>query len=149
MYNRTTTTCFNPLIGPSLVMNICLRCALDCRYCVYTEWHKKRELLKCIVATMYSWQHCGTGTLSYRRPRHSVIMDQWNGQQRVSPYFFLDFYNFCWIGFSKVPVFLCHPVLDYEYTLVLYSHHWHCTTGMTHLKILLPFSTFCQFSIAL
>jgi hypothetical protein len=30
---------------------------------------------------MYSWQHCGTGTLSYRHPRHSVIMDQWNGQQ--------------------------------------------------------------------
>jgi hypothetical protein len=22
-----------------------------------------------------------------------------------------DFYNFCWVGFSKVPVFLCHPVL--------------------------------------
>ena len=32
---------------------------------------------------MYSWQHCGTGTLSYRQPRHSVIMDQWNGQQRA------------------------------------------------------------------
>jgi len=24
---------------------------------------KKRELLKCVVAAMYSWQHCGTGTL--------------------------------------------------------------------------------------
>jgi len=32
---------------------------------------------------MYSWQHCGTGTLSYRQPRHLVIMDQWNGQQRA------------------------------------------------------------------
>jgi len=32
---------------------------------------------------MYSWQHCGTGTLSCRQPRHSVIMDQWNGQQRA------------------------------------------------------------------
>ena len=30
---------------------------------------------------MYSWQHCGTRTLRYRQPRHSVIMDQWNGQQ--------------------------------------------------------------------
>jgi hypothetical protein len=44
---------------------------------------KKRELLKCLVAAMYSWQHCGTGTLSYRQPRHLVIMDQWNGQQRA------------------------------------------------------------------
>jgi hypothetical protein len=32
---------------------------------------------------MYSWQHCGTGTLSYRQPRHLVIMDPWNGQQRA------------------------------------------------------------------
>jgi transposase len=32
---------------------------------------------------MYSWQHCGTETLSYRQPRHSVFMDQWNGQQRA------------------------------------------------------------------
>jgi hypothetical protein len=31
---------------------------------------QKRELLKCVVAAMYSWQHCGTGTLSYRQPRH-------------------------------------------------------------------------------
>jgi len=44
---------------------------------------KKRELLKCVVAVMYSWQHCGTGTLSYRQPRHLVIMDQWNGQERA------------------------------------------------------------------
>jgi hypothetical protein len=43
---------------------------------------KKRELLKCVVAVMYSWQHCGTGTLSYR-PHHLVIIDQWNGQQRA------------------------------------------------------------------
>jgi len=26
---------------------------------------KERELLKCVVAAVYSWQHCGTGTLSY------------------------------------------------------------------------------------
>ena len=44
---------------------------------------KKRELLKCVVAAMYSWQHCGTGTLSYRQPRNLVIMDQWKGQQRA------------------------------------------------------------------
>ena len=31
---------------------------------------------------MYSWQHCGTGILSYR-PHHSVIMDQCNGHQRA------------------------------------------------------------------
>ena len=48
-----------------------------------TGWHKKWELLKCVVAAMYSWLHCGRGTLSYRQPRHSVIMDQWNGQQRA------------------------------------------------------------------
>jgi transposase len=32
---------------------------------------------------MYSWQHCGTGTLSYRQPRHLVITDQWIVQQRA------------------------------------------------------------------
>jgi hypothetical protein len=26
-------------------------------------------------------------------------------------------------------------ILDYKYTLALYSHHWHCTAGMTHLKM--------------
>jgi len=44
---------------------------------------KKREVLKCVVAAMYSWQHCGTGTSSYRQPRNLVIMDQWNGRQRA------------------------------------------------------------------
>jgi len=44
---------------------------------------QKTGNLKCVVAAMCSWQHCGTGTLSYRQPRHSVIMDQWNGQQRA------------------------------------------------------------------
>jgi hypothetical protein len=42
---------------------------------------KKREFLKFIVAAMYSWQHSGTGTLSYRQARHLVIMDQCKGQQ--------------------------------------------------------------------
>ena len=44
---------------------------------------KERELLKCVVAAMYSWQHCGTGTLSYKQPCHPVNMEQWNGQQRT------------------------------------------------------------------
>jgi hypothetical protein len=44
---------------------------------------KKWKFLKCVMAAMYSWQHCGTGTLSYRQPRHLVTMDQWNGQQRA------------------------------------------------------------------
>ena len=55
-----------------------------CMYvCMYRVKQKKRELLKCVVAAMYSWQHCGTATLSYRQPRHLVIMDQWKGQQRA------------------------------------------------------------------
>jgi hypothetical protein len=57
-----------------------------------------------------------SGTLSYRQPRHSVIMDQWNGQvvmvQFLSiKFFFVGFLQFL-LGFSKVPVFLCHPVLS-------------------------------------
>jgi hypothetical protein len=59
----------------------------------YTKWtQKKRELLNCVVAAMYSWQHCGTGTLSYRQPRHLVTMDQWNGQQRAVTI------KLCWIS---------------------------------------------------
>ena len=45
---------------------------------------KERELLKSVVAAMYSWQHCGTGTSSYRQPCRPVITEQWNGQQRAS-----------------------------------------------------------------
>ena len=44
---------------------------------------KERELSKCVVAAMYSWEHCGTGTLSYRQTCHPVIMEQWNGQQHA------------------------------------------------------------------
>jgi len=44
---------------------------------------KEQELLKCIVAAMYSWQHCRTGPLSYRQPCHPVTMEQWNSQQRA------------------------------------------------------------------
>jgi hypothetical protein len=73
---------------------------------------QKRELLKCIVAAMYSWQHCGTGSLSYRQPLHLVIMGQWNGQQRAvsitmfSTFGFLQFL----LGFSQIPFFVYHLV---------------------------------------
>jgi hypothetical protein len=66
---------------------------------------KKRELLKCVVAAMYSWQHCGIGTLSYRQPRHLVIMDQRNGQQRA-----VTIKTFYMFGFFKSSLFLGHPV---------------------------------------
>ena len=62
---------------------------------------KKREFLKCVVAAMYSWQHCGTGSLSYRQPRHLVIIDQWNGQQRA----FAVKYVLVLLGFQKFPFF--------------------------------------------
>jgi len=69
---------------------------------------KKRELLKCVVAAMYSWQHCGTGTFSYRQPRHLVIMDQWNGQQRA--FAIKMFYSF--VGFSKSSRFFVSPCIS-------------------------------------
>jgi hypothetical protein len=58
---------------------------------------------------MYSWQHCGSGTLSYRQPRHLVVMDQWNGQQRavaIKMFYMFGFLQFL-LGFSKVPIFFC------------------------------------------
>jgi hypothetical protein len=78
--------------------------------CRHRNWKKiqgdtkKRELLKYVVAAMYSWQHYGTGTLSYRQPRHLVTMDQWSGQQRAVAIILLDFFNFCW-AFQKFPCF--------------------------------------------
>ena len=73
---------------------------------------KKRELLKCVVAAMYNWQHCGTGTLSYRQPRHLVIMDQWNGQQRA--FAIKMFYNFV---FFKSSLFFMSSCTWYYYHL--------------------------------
>jgi hypothetical protein len=67
---------------------------------------KMWEILKCVVAAMYSWQHYGTGTLNYRQPRHLVIMDQRNGQQRAVT--IKMFYKF---GFLQCSRFLCHLVL--------------------------------------
>jgi len=72
----------------------------------YTGDPKKREILKCVVTAMYSWQHCGTGTLSYRQP----IMDQWDGQQRAFAIKMFYKNNDSLEDFSKVPVFLFHPV---------------------------------------
>jgi hypothetical protein len=70
------------------------------------DTNKKRELLKCVVAAMYSWLHYGTGTLSYRQPHHLVIMDQWNGEQRAVV--IKMFYMF---GFLQCSLFfLCHLV---------------------------------------
>jgi hypothetical protein len=57
------------------------------------------------VAAMFSWQLCGTGTLSYRQPRHLVTMDQWNGQQRAVA--IKIFYMF---GFFKSYRFLGNPL---------------------------------------
>jgi hypothetical protein len=68
--------------------------------------------LKCVVAAMYSWQYCGTGTLSYRQPRHLVTMDQRTGQQHavaMKLFYMFVFLQFL-LGFSKVPIFLCHLV---------------------------------------
>ena len=59
---------------------------------------------------MYSWQHCGTGTLSYRQPRHLVIMDQWNGQQRAFAIKMFYINNDSLEGVQEFPFFLCHPV---------------------------------------
>jgi hypothetical protein len=75
--------------------------------------------MKCVVAAMYSWQHCGTGTLSYRQPRHLVIMDQWNSQQRAVA---IHFFNFCWV-FQKVP-FCCVTlyILKLKSLLVMLVH---------------------------
>jgi hypothetical protein len=67
---------------------------------------KKRELLKCVVAAMYSWQHCGTGDLEVQ-PCHLVIMDQWNGQHRAVA---IHFFNLCWV-FQKFPVFFVSPCI--------------------------------------
>ena len=82
---------------------------------------KYQELLKCVVAAMYSWQHCVTGTLSYRQPRHLVIMDQWNGQQRAFA-IKMSINFFCWIssiyvGFFKLP-FLCVSLYIYIYIYI-------------------------------
>ena len=40
---------------------------------------KERELLKCHVQLAALWNR----TLSYRKPCHPVIMEQWNGKQRA------------------------------------------------------------------
>ena len=77
---------------------------------------KKWELLKCIVAAMYSWQHCGTGTLSYRQPRHFSNHGS-DLKRQVIMVQFLSINFFCWISsifvglFKSSRFFLCHPVV--------------------------------------
>jgi hypothetical protein len=51
---------------------------------------------------MYSWQHCGTGTLNYRQPRHLVIMDQWNGRHKNVLHVLI---SSVFVGFFKSSVF--------------------------------------------
>jgi hypothetical protein len=86
---------------------------------------KKKGTLKCVVAAMYSWQHCETGTLSYRQPRHSVIMDQWNGQQRAFTIKMFYKNNDSLEGaqkeFKKFPFFVS-PVHPASYT----TDKWRC-----------------------
>jgi hypothetical protein len=69
---------------------------------------KKLKLLKCELAAMYSWQHFGKGTFSYRQPRHLVIMDQWNGQQSavaIKIFYMFGFLQLL-LGFSNVSAFV-------------------------------------------
>ena len=78
-----------------------------------TGWQKKRKLLKSIVAAMYSWQHCRTGNLSYRQPRHfsnhgSDLKRQVIMVQFLSIIFFII--SSIFVGFFKSSRFLCHPV---------------------------------------
>jgi hypothetical protein len=81
---------------------------------------KERELLKCVVAAMYSWQQCGTETLSYRKTRHLVIMDQWNGQQRVFAK------KFCWISSIFVEPFKSSPFLLVSHCILCWWWWWWC-----------------------
>ena len=59
---------------------------------------------------MYSWQHCGTGTLSYRQPRHFSNHGS-DLKRQVIMVQFLSINLFCWIssifvGFFKSSCFL-------------------------------------------
>jgi hypothetical protein len=80
---------------------------------LYKVTQKKRELLKCVVAAMYSWQHCGTGTLSYRLSlKRQVVMVQ-----------FLSIKFFCWIssifvGFFKSSRFFVSPCTSFQIIFV-------------------------------
>ena len=102
---------------------------------------KERELLKCVVAAMYSWQHCGTGTLSYRQPRHFInhgsdLKRQVIMVQFLSIFFFsLVFFNFCWV-FQKVSFFCV--------TLYVSSHIFKYTVQSLVFRI----SSVCTFSYA-
>jgi len=76
---------------------------------------KKRELLKCVVAAMHSWQHCRTGTLSYRQPRHFSNHGS-DLKRQVIMVQFLSIIFFCWISsifvgfFKSCRFFFCVTV---------------------------------------
>jgi len=77
---------------------------------------KKRELLKCVLAAMYSWQHCGTGTLSYRQPRHFSNHGSDLKRQVIMVQFFVNnffFISSIFVGVFKSSRLLCHPVYIY------------------------------------
>ena len=95
--------------GPYIFRSIFLSNTVNALDWLYRVTQKKREILKCVVATMYSWQHCGTGTLNYRQLRHfsnhgSDLKRQLIMVQFLSINFLLDFFNFCWV-FHKFPFF--------------------------------------------
>jgi len=77
---------------------------------------KKRELLKCVVAAMYIWQHCGAGTLSYRQPRYYFSNHESVERSTVCFRHKNVFYkiNDSLEGFSKVPVFFVSPCISDE-----------------------------------
>jgi len=68
------------------------------------RWHKKRELLKCVVAATYSWPHCGTGTLSYRQPGHFSNHGS-DLKRQIIMVQFLSIIFCCWISSIFVEFF--------------------------------------------
>jgi hypothetical protein len=86
---------------------------------------------------MYSWQHCGIGTLSYRQPRHLVIMDQWNGEQRavtIKMFYMFGFFksSFFWVTLYMQFVLYVTYFIYYLFSLALqpsagYGLLWLCS----------------------
>jgi hypothetical protein len=80
---------------------------------------KYKVTQKTVTFEMPSGNHVQLAALRNRdlelQPRHLVIMDQWNGQQRaftIKMFYMLGFLQFL-LGFSRVSVFfLCHLVQD-------------------------------------
>ena len=85
--------------------------------------HKKRERLKWVLATMYSWQLWGAGTLRYREPRH-FSNHGLDLKRQVIIFQFLSI-NFCfWIssifvGFFKSSRFFVSPYTVLWHVLIM------------------------------